>query len=141
MIRTIAPAITSLQHGQPIIVIDGPDRENEGDIVAAAEFATPDLINFIITEGRGLICCPLTEKHAKQLELPRMVDDARNKEPHKCNFTVSVDAAQGITTGISTPDRATTVKLLSDPHAGPAAFVRPGHIFPLIAKPGGCAGA
>ena len=136
--ESIARAVAALKLGRPIVVVDNLNRENEGDIVAAAEFATPELVNFMITEGRGLVCAPLTAERAKLLKLHPMVSPTNDvKAPYKCNFTVSVDAAYGITTGISAKDRAETLKLLAAENAHPSDFVRPGHVFPLIATPRG----
>ena len=118
-----------------VIVTDDADRENEGDIVIAASKATARAVNFMASHARGLICAPVTEERARQLGLQRMV--AHNREIHKTDFTVSVDAATGISTGISARDRAVTLSILADPTAGPGDLVQPGHIFPLQAKPGG----
>ncbi len=118
-----------------IIVTDDVDRENEGDLVMAASKATPARVNFMALHGRGLICAPITRERAAQLGLPRMV--AENRESFKTDFTVSVDAARGVATGISASDRAATLRLLADPNGSPSDLVQPGHIFPLQAKPGG----
>lgn len=118
-----------------VIVTDDADRENEGDLVIAASKATPVSINFMAKYGRGLICAPITQERAAKLGLSRMVLD--NRESFKTDFTVSVDAAAGVTTGISAADRARTVQVLADPKATPRDLVQPGHIFPLQAKPGG----
>jgi 3,4-dihydroxy 2-butanone 4-phosphate synthase/GTP cyclohydrolase II len=118
-----------------VIVTDDADRENEGDVVMAATKVTAKAVNFMAVEARGLICVPVNEQRARQLGLQRMV--AHNRELHKTDFTVSVDAAEGITTGISARDRAATIRVLADPAATPAALVQPGHVFPLQAKPGG----
>lgn len=118
-----------------VIVTDDEDRENEGDLVVAAEKITPEAVNFMARFARGLICAPITSERAAQIGLQRMV--AENREMHKTDFTVSVDAAHDITTGISAADRAKTIALLSSPQTRPADVVQPGHIFPLQAKPGG----
>jgi 3,4-dihydroxy 2-butanone 4-phosphate synthase/GTP cyclohydrolase II len=118
-----------------VILTDDADRENEGDLIIAAEKATPAAINFMARHGRGLICVPITRARAAQLGLQRMVLD--NRESLKTDFTVSVDAARGITTGISAADRAATVKILANPRAKPDDLVQPGHIFPLQARDGG----
>jgi 3,4-dihydroxy 2-butanone 4-phosphate synthase/GTP cyclohydrolase II len=118
-----------------VIVTDDADRENEGDLVMAAEKATPETVNFMARFGRGLICVPVTEERARQLGLQRMV--AHNREMYKTDFTVSVDALRGITTGISASDRAETIRVLTRPEATPADLVQPGHVFPLQAKAGG----
>src|SRR4051794_24016494 len=121
--------------GRLVIVTDDADRENEGDLVMAAEKITPETVNFMATHGRGLICVPITEERAEQLGLQRMV--LENRESYKTDFTVSVDAAEGVTTGISAHDRARTIRLLADEASRPRDLVQPGHVFPLRAKPGG----
>lgn len=118
-----------------VIITDDAARENEGDLIVAAQCITPEIVNFMTKIGRGLICSPITEPVAMRLELPMMVPN--NREPFKTNFTVSVDAAKGITTGISASDRAETIKLLADDATIGEDLVQPGHIFPLLAKPGG----
>tara|TARA_R110002020_G_scaffold85914_3_gene211755 strand:+ start:67511 stop:68656 length:1146 start_codon:yes stop_codon:yes gene_type:complete len=135
-LNTIQEAIEDIKQGKVIIVVDDEDRENEGDFVAAAEMASKDLINFMATHGRGLICAPLTEERCKELKLDMMV--GTNTDPMETAFTVSVDLkGHGVTTGISASDRAKTVKSLLDPNIKPWDLSRPGHIFPLIAKQGG----
>ncbi len=135
-LNTIEEAITDIRLGKVIIVVDDADRENEGDFVAAAEKVTPQMINFMATHGRGLICTPLTEKRCKELELNPMVHN--NTDPMETAFTVSVDLrGHGVTTGISASDRAKTVKALINPETKPFELGRPGHIFPLVAKQGG----
>lgn len=132
----IEDAIEDIKNGKVIIVVDDEDRENEGDFVAAARFATPEVINFMATEGRGLICAPLVEDRCEELELDLMV--SRNNAAYETPFTVSVDlVGQGCTTGISASDRSKTVKALIDPKTDPAELGRPGHIFPLKARKGG----
>lgn len=132
---TIEQALDELKKGKMIILVDDEDRENEGDLVCAAEFATPENVNFMATHGRGLICVPLSGKRCEQLALyPQTAD---NTTPFQTAFTVSVDAAEGITTGISAADRALTIQKLVDTTATAEDFVRPGHIFPLRAKEGG----
>ena len=132
-LNTIAEALDDLKAGKPIIVVDNEDRENEGDFVAAAETITPELVNFMATHGRGLICTALTEERCEELELEMMV--GRNTSIHETAFTVSVDLiGQGCTTGISAGDRAKTIKALVDPNTKPDDLGRPGHIFPLKAK-------
>ncbi|XEC92800.1 bifunctional 3,4-dihydroxy-2-butanone-4-phosphate synthase/GTP cyclohydrolase II [Paenibacillus tarimensis] len=130
----IEDAIYDLMLGKSIIVVDDEDRENEGDLIALADKATPEVINFMIKEGRGLVCVPITQSRAEQLDLPPMV--AHNTDYHGTAFTVSVDH-NSTTTGISAHERALTVKALIDPNTKPGDFRRPGHIFPLIAKDGG----
>lgn len=134
MFDLIEDALTALKQGEIIIVVDDEDRENEGDFVALAEKATPEVINFMITHGRGLVCVPITEERAKSLQLPLMVSD--NTDPHQTAFTVSVDH-RDTTTGISAYERSLTVQALLDPNAKGEDFRRPGHIFPLIAMKGG----
>ncbi|MGW7268458.1 bifunctional 3,4-dihydroxy-2-butanone-4-phosphate synthase/GTP cyclohydrolase II [Streptomyces sp. NPDC054842] len=130
-------AIADIAAGRPVVVVDDEDRENEGDLVIAAEKATPEIIAFMMSECRGLICAPMEGDELDRLQLPQMVDN--NTESMKTAFTVSVDAsgAHGVTTGISAADRATTLRLLADGGSEAGDFVRPGHIFPLRAKPGG----
>jgi 3,4-dihydroxy 2-butanone 4-phosphate synthase / GTP cyclohydrolase II len=132
---TIEDVIRDLRAGKMIIVTDDEDRENEGDLVMAAEKVTPTAVNFMATHARGLVCVPITEARADALGLESMARD--NREAHKTAFTVAVDAAQGISTGISAGDRAKTIKVLVDPKATPAHLVQPGHVFPLRAKDGG----
>ncbi|HTI73024.1 MAG TPA: bifunctional 3,4-dihydroxy-2-butanone-4-phosphate synthase/GTP cyclohydrolase II [Candidatus Limnocylindria bacterium] len=130
------PAVLSdLRRGRMVIVVDDADRENEGDLIMAAEKATPAAINFMAKYGRGLICVPTTEDRLRQVGVSVMV--ARNEDSFKTDFQVSVDAAKGITTGISAADRARTIQVMANPTATPDDLVRPGHIFPLRAKAGG----
>jgi 3,4-dihydroxy 2-butanone 4-phosphate synthase/GTP cyclohydrolase II len=135
-LNTIEEAIEDIRQGKVIIVVDDEDRENEGDFLAAAEKVTPEMINFMATHGRGLICTPLTESRCKELDLHAMV---RNNTDHmETAFTVSVDLkGNGVTTGISTADRAKTILSLVDENTKPYDLARPGHIFPLVAKQGG----
>ncbi|MEX1023002.1 MAG: bifunctional 3,4-dihydroxy-2-butanone-4-phosphate synthase/GTP cyclohydrolase II [Dehalococcoidia bacterium] len=132
---TVQEAVDEIRNGRAIIVTDDEDRENEGDIVVAAQFCTPDMVNFMATQGRGLICVPLPEDRADALNLPPMADV--NTAPLGTAFTVTVEAAEGVTTGISAADRSRTIRMLANPEAGPLSFTRPGHVFPLRAKPGG----
>jgi 3,4-dihydroxy 2-butanone 4-phosphate synthase/GTP cyclohydrolase II len=135
-LNTIEEAIEDIRQGKIIIVVDDEDRENEGDFLAAAEKVTPEMINFMATHGRGLICAPLTESRCKELGLHVMVTN--NTDPMETAFTVSVDLrGKGVTTGISASDRAKTILALVDPETKPYELARPGHIFPLIAKQGG----
>jgi len=135
-LNTIEEAIEDIRQGKVIIVVDDEDRENEGDFLAAAEMVTPEMINFMATHGRGLICVPLTENRCKELGLHAMVNN--NTDPMETAFTVSVDLrGNGVTTGISALDRAKTVLALTSPNTKPHDLARPGHIFPLIAKQGG----
>ncbi|MGW2931105.1 bifunctional 3,4-dihydroxy-2-butanone-4-phosphate synthase/GTP cyclohydrolase II [Streptomyces sp. NPDC001156] len=133
----VEQAIADIAAGKPVVVVDDEDRENEGDLVIAAEKATPEIVAFMMSECRGLICAPMEGDELDRLELPQMVE--HNTESMRTAFTVSVDAggAHGVTTGISASDRATTLRLLAGGEAGPGDFVRPGHIFPLRARPGG----
>jgi 3,4-dihydroxy 2-butanone 4-phosphate synthase/GTP cyclohydrolase II len=131
----IEDAIESIRSGRMIVVVDDHDRENEGDFVCAAQFADARTINFLATHGRGLICVPLLDSRARELDLEEMVGS--NTSLHETNFTVSVDYLHGTSTGISAADRAATVKALADPRTVPADLARPGHIFPLRARDGG----
>ena len=132
---SVEDLIADIRLGRLVIIVDDEDRENEGDLVCAASKITPEAINFMATHGRGLICAPITQEAAERLGLPLMV--RRNTESHGTNFTVAVDAADGVTTGISAADRARTVQILANPLAEPRDLVRPGHILPLQAKQGG----
>jgi 3,4-dihydroxy 2-butanone 4-phosphate synthase/GTP cyclohydrolase II len=133
---TIPQAIEAIKKGEVIIVVDDANRENEGDFIAAAEKITPELINFMATHGRGLICAPLTENRCQELQLGKMVTN--NTDPLETAFTVSVDLkGNGVTTGISAADRSKTIEALIDTKTSPFDLSRPGHIFPLIAKTGG----
>jgi 3,4-dihydroxy 2-butanone 4-phosphate synthase/GTP cyclohydrolase II len=135
-LNTISEAIEDIRNGKVIIVVDDEDRENEGDFVAAANKVTAEMINFMATHGRGLICTPITEKRSKELQLGMMVNN--NTDPMETAFTVSVDLkGKGVTTGISAKDRALTVQALVNPNTKPFDLARPGHIFPLVAKEGG----
>src|SRR5678815_3523108 len=133
--NSIEDVITDLQKGKMVIVVDDADRENEGDLIMAAQFVTPEAINFMAKYGRGLICVPTTSERLQQLGIERMVH--QNRETFKTDFQVSVDATHGITTGISASDRAKTIKTMADPTAVPEDLVQPGHVFPLRARPGG----
>ncbi|MFK5973733.1 MAG: 3,4-dihydroxy-2-butanone-4-phosphate synthase [Flavobacteriaceae bacterium] len=135
-LNTIEEAINDIRMGKVIIVVDDENRENEGDFLAAAELATPQTVNFMASHGRGLICAPLTEGRCKELGLHMMVNN--NTDPLETAFTVSVDLrGNGVTTGISASDRAKTVYALTNPETRPHDLLRPGHIFPLVAKEGG----
>jgi 3,4-dihydroxy 2-butanone 4-phosphate synthase/GTP cyclohydrolase II len=132
----IHDAIEDIRNGKVIIVVDDQNRENEGDFLAAAEKVTPEMINFMATHGRGLICAPLTENRCKALDLNMMVRN--NTDPMETAFTVSVDLrGHGVTTGISAADRSKTINALIDADIKPQDLARPGHIFPLVAKEGG----
>ena len=132
---SVVSAIKAVKEGRLIIIVDDEDRENEGDLMVAAEKSTPDIINFMAKYGRGLICLPLTKKRLKDLDLPLMVAD--NTASFKTAFTVSIDAKKGVTTGISAHDRSHTVLVAIDPKTKPSDLAKPGHIFPLEAKDGG----
>lgn len=131
----VTEAIEQIRRGNPVILVDDEDRENEGDIVVAAEKITPEWVNFMATHGRGLVCLTLTETRAAELDLPLMVRD--NSAQFQTAFTVSIEARHGVTTGISAADRATTVLTAVDPKSTSRDLSRPGHIFPLIARDGG----
>jgi len=136
MLNTIEEAIEDIKKGKIIIVVDDEDRENEGDFICAAEMVTPEIINFMATNGRGLICTPIKTNRAEELQLDRMVID--NTALHETAFTISIDlVGQGCSTGISAYDRATGIKAMVSDETKPTDFARPGHIFPLIAKDGG----
>ena len=132
---SVESVLADIREGRMVIVTDDEDRENEGDLLCAAEKVTPEIVNFMAMNGRGLICAPLSPEIAQRLDLRAMVQ--QNRESFSTNFTVTVDAARGISTGISAADRAQTLRVLSDPGSMSSDLVQPGHIFPLIAKPGG----
>ena len=132
---SVGEAIDDIRRGKMVIVVDDEDRENEGDLTMAAELATPEDVAFIRKYASGVICVPMTAERLKELDLPQMV--SRNEARLGTAFTVSVDAREGVTTGISAADRARTIKLLADPKSRPADLVKPGHIFPLRAREGG----
>jgi 3,4-dihydroxy 2-butanone 4-phosphate synthase/GTP cyclohydrolase II len=134
-LNTTAEIIEDIRLGKMVILMDDEDRENEGDLIIAADMVTSEAVNFMAKYGRGLICLTLTEERCKQLKLPLMVDD--NTAAFSTNFTVSIEAAKGVTTGISAADRAITVQAAIAKDAKPADIVMPGHIFPLMAQPGG----
>jgi 3,4-dihydroxy 2-butanone 4-phosphate synthase / GTP cyclohydrolase II len=134
-ISPITDIIADFKAGRMAVLVDDEDRENEGDLIFAADFVTPDKINFLARFGRGLICMPITGEHAQRLHLAPMTP--HNRSVHGTNFTVSIEAAHGITTGISAADRAHTIHVASRPDARPDDIVQPGHVFPLIAQPGG----
>lgn len=133
--NSIESVIADLRAGKMVIVVDDADRENEGDLIMAAQHVTPQAINFMAKHGRGLICVPTTSERLQQLGIERMVQ--QNRESFKTDFQVSVDAARGISTGISAGDRAETIRLMAEPTAVPEDLVAPGHVFPLRARPGG----
>ncbi|HEY4038120.1 MAG TPA: bifunctional 3,4-dihydroxy-2-butanone-4-phosphate synthase/GTP cyclohydrolase II [Burkholderiaceae bacterium] len=127
--------VEEIRRGQVVVLVDDEDRENEGDLVFAADFVTAEKVNFLAKFGRGLICMPITEEHARRLQLSPMSHD--NRSVHGTNFTVAIEAASGVTTGISAADRAHTIRVASRPDAKPEDIVQPGHVFPLVARPGG----
>jgi 3,4-dihydroxy 2-butanone 4-phosphate synthase/GTP cyclohydrolase II len=132
---TVEEAIDDIRNGKMVVVVDDPDRENEGDLVVAAQFATPEMVNFMATHARGLVCLCLTDERCEQLGLPPMTP--RNEARLGTAFTVSVEAREGVTTGISAADRARTIQVAIDPAATPHDLVQPGHVFPLRAREGG----
>ncbi|MBM3849792.1 MAG: bifunctional 3,4-dihydroxy-2-butanone-4-phosphate synthase/GTP cyclohydrolase II [Verrucomicrobia bacterium] len=131
----IPAVLGDIRRGRMVVVVDDEDRENEGDLVMAAEKVTPQAINFMAKHGRGLICVPTVEDRLKQLGIEQMV--ARNRDAYKTDFQVSVDAAKGVSTGISAADRSRTIRVMVDPTATPADLIQPGHVFPLRSKAGG----
>ena len=133
--NSIESVVADLQKGKMVIVVDDADRENEGDLIMAAQFVTPAAVNFMAKHGRGLICAPTTSERLQQLGIERMV--RQNRETFKTDFQISVDATRGITTGISAGDRAETIRIMAEPTAVPNDLVQPGHVFPLRARPGG----
>src|ERR1700741_5361563 len=134
-ISPVTEIIAGIRGGEIVILVDDEDRENEGDLVFAAEFVAPEKINFLAKHGRGLVCMPITEEHAGRLGLRPMVE--QNRSRHGTNFTVSIEAAEGIATGISAQDRALTIKIACSENSTANDIVQPGHIFPLIAQAGG----
>jgi 3,4-dihydroxy 2-butanone 4-phosphate synthase / GTP cyclohydrolase II len=134
-IVSTAEIIAEIGRGNIVVLVDDEDRENEGDLVFAADFVTAEKINFLAKYGRGLICMPITEEQALRLRLAPMSHD--NRSVHGTNFTVAIEAAEGVTTGISAADRAHTIRVASRPDAKPEDIVQPGHVFPLVARPGG----
>ena len=133
--KEIEQILDDLKQGKTVIILDDEDRENEGDLVCAAEFATAETINFMATYGRGLICLPMTPERLSELEIPKMVE--RNTAQRRTAFCVSIGARHNVTTGISAPDRAEAIRLAVDPATSPRDLVRPGHVFPLMAESGG----
>ncbi len=135
--QRVERALEEIRAGRVIILVDDEDRENEGDLCMAAERVTPEAINFMAKYGRGLICLALTPERASELNLNMMVPEQHNQTPFGTAFTVSIEAREGVTTGISAADRARTIAVAMDPASGASDLVRPGHVFPLVAKPGG----
>ncbi|MFO8052633.1 MAG: 3,4-dihydroxy-2-butanone-4-phosphate synthase, partial [Candidatus Omnitrophota bacterium] len=136
MTNTIEEIIQDIKIGKPVIVVDDESRENEGDIVVAAQFATPEVINFMIKEARGLVCVPLAKKTIARLQLDPMSNKS-SSDKFQTAWRISVDAKTGVTTGISAYDRARTIEVLIDQKSGPDSLTKPGHLFPLQAKEGG----
>jgi 3,4-dihydroxy 2-butanone 4-phosphate synthase/GTP cyclohydrolase II len=134
-IAPIEEIIDEIRKGHIVVLVDDEDRENEGDLVFAADFVSAEKINFLAKHGRGLICMPITAEHAQRLRLPPMAPE--NRSVHGTNFTVAIEAAEGVTTGISAADRALTIRVATRPDAKPEDIVQPGHVFPLVAQPGG----
>ncbi len=135
--NTIPEIIDDIRNGKMVILVDDEDRENEGDLILATDHVTTQAINFMITEARGLVCLTVTAQQIERLQLPLMVRDDMNFAPNKTAFTVSIEAAEGISTGISAADRAHTLKVAANPHAKPTDIHMPGHIFPIRAQQGG----
>src|SRR6186713_2109420 len=129
---TVEQAIEDIRAGRFVIVVDDEDRENEGDLTIAAQFATPEAVNFMVTHARGLVCLCLTEERCDELGLRQMTD--QNETPFRTAFTVTVEAREGVTTGISAHDRAHTIAVAVDPTKGVDDIVSPGHVFPLVAR-------
>ena len=135
--ESVSTLISELRLGKMILLVDDEHRENEGDLIMAADFVTPEKINFMITHARGLVCLALAPERVDQLGLPLMVSHAQNGSPNKTAFTLSIEASSGISTGISAKDRAHTIQVASCAEAKPSDISSPGHIFPLKARPGG----
>lgn len=135
--NTISEIVEDIKNGKMVILVDDEDRENEGDLIIAAEHITPEVVNFMIREARGLVCLTLSHEQVAQLELPLMVKDESNHSPNRTAFTVSIEAAKGISTGISAADRAHTIRVAGDPKSTSRDIVIPGHIFPIRAQAGG----
>ncbi len=136
--KSVHAALEAIRNGGTIVLLDDADRENEGDFVAASQLITAEAVNLAITHGRGLVCCAVAPRIATALDLPLQVPD--NTALHGTNFTVSVDAVAGVTTGISAQDRAVTLRLLAESATAPDELARPGHVFPIVAHPEGLSG-
>lgn len=136
-LNTIPQIIEDIQAGKPVILVDDEDRENEGDLIIAADYITPQAVNFMAVEARGLICLSLTSEQIERLELPLMMKEDLNRSPNRTAFTVSIEAAKGVSTGISAADRALTIKVAASPSAKPSDIIVPGHVFPIRAQDGG----
>src|SRR3954469_12259255 len=135
LLERVNGAIADIRAGKMVILVDDEDRENEGDLCMAAQFVTPEAVNFMATHGRGLICVTLTGERCDTLGLPLMV--SQNQTPYETAFTVTIEAREGVETGISAHDRARTIAVAADPDTGPRDIIQPGHVFPLRARPGG----
>jgi 3,4-dihydroxy 2-butanone 4-phosphate synthase / GTP cyclohydrolase II len=135
--NTVTELIDDIRNGKMVILIDDEDRENEGDLILGTDFVTPDIINFMVKEARGLVCLALEPDQVDRLKLPLMVGDDRNYSPNKTAFTVSIEAAEGVSTGISASDRAHTIRVAANPNTKPHDIIMPGHIFPIRAQHGG----
>jgi 3,4-dihydroxy 2-butanone 4-phosphate synthase/GTP cyclohydrolase II len=136
-LNSIPEIIEDIKSGRPVILVDDEDRENEGDLIVAADYITPQVVNFMAMEARGLICLSLTSEQIERLELPLMTKEEHNRSPNRTAFTVSIEAAKGVSTGISAADRALTIKVASSPSAKPSDIIVPGHVFPIRAQEGG----
>ena len=134
-IASVEEILEEFRQGNIVVLVDDEDRENEGDLIFAADFVTPEKINFLAKFGRGLVCMPITAEHAQRLRLAPMAQ--QNRSVHGTNFTVAIEAAHGVSTGISVADRALTIRVATRPDARPEHIVQPGHVFPLVAQPGG----
>jgi 3,4-dihydroxy 2-butanone 4-phosphate synthase/GTP cyclohydrolase II len=134
---SVEEALQDLRAGKLLVIVDDKERENEGDLVIAAEYATKEKVNFLIKKGGGLVCVPMKKERLERLSIPLMVENKENTESTKCKFTVSVDYKEETTTGISASDRAATIQALTDEKTRPEDFARPGHIFPLQYEEGG----
>lgn len=137
VLNTIEELIADIQNGKMVIMIDDEDRENEGDLIVAADYITPEMVNFMATDARGLICLSLTATQIDQLGLPLMVKDDNNRSPNRTAFTMSIEASRGVSTGISAADRALTIKVAASQSAKPEDIIVPGHVFPIRAQDGG----
>lgn len=136
-LNSVPDLIEDIKLGKPVILVDDEDRENEGDLIIAADYITPQMVNFMATEARGLICLSLTAGQIDRLNLPLMTKDESNRSPNRTAFTVSIEAAKGVSTGISAADRALTIKVAANPSAVPQDIIVPGHVFPIRAQDGG----
>lgn len=135
--QSITKAIETLQQNRPIILVDDESRENEGDLIFPAEHISADMVNFFIQHGSGIVCLSLPEKHLHQIDVPLMIPEDSNHSARKTAFTISIEAREGITTGVSAHDRAQTLRAAANPNAKPEDIVSPGHVFPLRAREGG----